>query len=104
MKKPTAAEIAAAERIVLGAFGALTGRKGAPVRYNIMTDTPVGTLGLAAGEAGLCRLDFAKDEDAFLERMLAHYGDRPLLKSDALDGARKALDRYFRGHNLAFGA
>ena len=102
MKKPTAAEQAAAERIALGAFGALTGRKGAPLRYSMMTDTPVGNLGLAAGEAGLCRLEYVKDEDAFLARLLEAYGDRPVLRSDALDRTRKALDRYFTGRRLSF--
>ncbi len=102
MKRITAAELAAAERIALGAFGALTGRKGAPLRYAIMADTPVGMLGLAAGDAGLCRLDFVKDEDAFLLRLLRTFGERPVLRSDALDKTRKALDRYFSGRSLLF--
>jgi len=67
-----------------------------------MTDTPVGVLGLASGEAGLCRLDFVRDEAHFLERMFADFADRPVLRSDALDPVRRELDRYFSGRQLTF--
>lgn len=95
-------EQAALERIVAGAFARLTGRTGAPVRYAMMTDTPVGTIALAAGEAGLCRLSYAKSEDQFLERLVAEIGDRPVLRSDRLDPARRELDQYFAGKRLDF--
>jgi len=93
----------AVERIVLAAFGELTGRRGAPLRWTLMADTPVGTLGLAAGPAGLCRLDFVRGEEQFVARMLEAFGDRPLLRTpDALDGARRQLDAYFAGRRLTF--
>jgi methylated-DNA-[protein]-cysteine S-methyltransferase len=95
-------EDAALERIVSGAFAALTGRSGEPLRYTVMTDTPVGTIGLAAGEAGLCRLNYVKDEDHFLAGILEMFGDRPVMRSDALDSARRQLDRYFSGKKLTF--
>jgi len=95
-------EQAAIERIVAGAFATLTGREGTPLRYAIMTDTPVGTLGLAAGEAGLCRLDYVKNEQHFVERILDAFGDRPLLRTDRLDPARRELDQYFAGKRLDF--
>jgi methylated-DNA-[protein]-cysteine S-methyltransferase len=97
-----AAERRAVERIVLGAFGTLTGRRGEPLRYAMMEDTPVGVLGLAAGERGLRHVNFTRDEDAFLERLLAEHGDVPLLRSAALDGVRRALERYFAGRRLDF--
>ena len=99
--KITPAETRAAEKIVAGAFAKLTGRAGEPLRYAIMTDTPVGPIGLAAGGSGLSRVVYTRDEDAFLARMLAE-GDRPVMRSDALDRARKALDRYFNGRRLDF--
>ena len=99
---PGRGEEAALERIVAGAFANLTGREGEPLRYTLMTDTPVGVLGLAAGEAGLCRVDYVKNERQFLERILEAFGDRPVLRSDALDPARKQLDRYFTGKRLTF--
>jgi methylated-DNA-[protein]-cysteine S-methyltransferase len=95
-------ERAALERIVTGAFRRLTGREGDVLRYAMMTDTPVGVLGLAAGDAGLIRLDFVRDEHQFLRRMLELFGDRPVIRSDALDAARRQLDRYFAGKRLTF--
>ncbi len=97
-----AAERAAVERIVLGAFVTLTGRAGAPLHYAMMDDTPVGVLGLAAGAAGLRHVSFVKGEDEFVERLLAEHGDVPLLRSPALDDARRALERYFAGRRLDF--
>ena len=95
-------EQAAIERIVAGAFAELTGRTGAPLRYAMMTDTPVGTIGLAAGEAGLCRLDYVKSEQHFLERILDAFGDRPVVRTEKLDPARRELDQYFAGKRLDF--
>lgn len=95
-------ERAALERIVAGAFAGLTGRTGAPLRYAMMTDTPVGTLGLAAGDAGLCRIDYVKNEQQFLERILTAFGDRPILRTEKLDPARRELDQYFAGKRLDF--
>jgi methylated-DNA-[protein]-cysteine S-methyltransferase len=97
-----AVERRAVERIVLGAFGTLTGRRSDPLRYAMMDDTPFGVLGLAAGEQGLRHVTFVKDEDQFVEALLAQHGDVPVLRSAALDGARRALDRYFAGRRLEF--
>lgn len=104
MKKTAAprGEEAALERIVAGAFATLTGRDGEPLRYAVMTDTPVGIIGLASGPAGLCRVDYVRDERHFLERILEAFGDRPVLRSDKLDPVRKQLDRYFSGKRLTF--
>lgn len=98
----TAAERRAVEHIVLGAFEQLTGRRGEPLRYSMMEDTPVGVIGLAAGEKGLRRLDFVKNEAIFVERLFDRYGDRPILRSDDLDDVRRAMDRYFAGKRLDF--
>jgi len=102
MSEHATAERRAVERIVLGAFRQLTGREAGALRYAIMDDTPVGILGLSAGEAGLNHVDFVKDEDAFVERLLAEFGDRPVMRSTALDRARRELERYFKGRHLAF--
>ncbi len=102
MSGTTADERRAVERIVRGAFGALTGRRGEALRYAMMEDTPVGILGLAAGERGLRYVSYVRGEDDFLERLLAEHGNLPILKSAALDDARRALDRYFAGKRLDF--
>ena len=92
----------AVERIVRGAFGVLTGRRGEALRYAMMDDTPVGVLGLAAGARGLRHLSFVRGEDDFLERLLAQHGDVAILKSPGLDDVRRALDAYFAGKRLEF--
>lgn len=102
MSETTAREREAVERIVRGAFGTLTGRHGDALFYAMMDDTPVGILGLAAGARGLKRLSFVRGEDEFLESLLAEHGDVAILKSAALDEARRALDRYFAGERLDF--
>jgi len=102
MKGVRRGEAAALERIVAGAFRELTGRSGAPLRYAMMSDTPVGAIGLAAGDAGLCRLSYVRDERQFLRLMFEDFGDRPVLRSDALDPVRRQLDRYFAGRRLTF--
>jgi len=102
MSEHVTTERRAVERIVLGAFRQLTGRESGVLRYAIMDDTPVGILGLSAGAAGLNHVDFVKDEDAFVERLLAEFGDRPVMRSTALDRARRELERYFKGRDLAF--
>ena len=92
----------AVERIVRGAFGALTGRRGESLRYAMMDDTPFGVLGLAAGARGLRHLSFVSGEDDFLARLLAQHGDVAILKSPGLDDVRRALDAYFAGRRLEF--
>ncbi len=99
--KTTLAERRAVERIVLGAYDTMTGRSGEPLRWTVMTDTPVGPLGLLAGPAGLRQLNFTGDEDRFVARMLEAYAGRPLLR-DPLDEPRRQLDRYFAGRRLTF--
>ena len=65
------AEDRADRRLVRRAFETLTRRSGEPVQYTLMDDTPVGVIGLAAGPAGLRRLEFIGGEDPFVERLLA---------------------------------
>jgi methylated-DNA-[protein]-cysteine S-methyltransferase len=96
------AERAALERIVAGAFAELTGRTEQPLRYTMMTDTPVGVLGLASSEAGLCRLSYVKGEEHFLKNLFDEFEDRPVFRSDDLDDVRRELDRYFGGKDLRF--
>jgi methylated-DNA-[protein]-cysteine S-methyltransferase len=102
MTRHTVAEREAVERIALGAFATLTGRRGGPLHYAMMDDTPVGVLGLAAWERGLKRLSYVRSEDEFLERLLSEYGGMPVLRSAGLDDVRRALDRYFSGKRLDF--
>jgi methylated-DNA-[protein]-cysteine S-methyltransferase len=100
--RQAAAERRAVETIVTRSFAMLVGRAGAPLRYAMMDDTPVGVLGLAAGPRGLRHLSYVRSEDDFLRRLLAEHGDVPVFRSDALDDVRRQLDRYFAGRRLDF--
>ncbi len=91
----------AEERMVLRTFERLVGRVGEPVRWTLMTDTPVGILGLADAGHGLARLSYVSGDDAFVNGLLRDFHGRPLLP-DAFDAARRALDRYFAGKRLDF--
>jgi methylated-DNA-[protein]-cysteine S-methyltransferase len=96
------AEDRAARQMVRRAFERLTGRRGEPVLYALMDDTPVGLIGLAAVPAGLRRLDYIRGEDPFVERLLALFPDRPVERSNALDPVRRELERYFAGRRFTF--
>jgi methylated-DNA-[protein]-cysteine S-methyltransferase len=96
------AEDRADSLLVSQAFDRLTGRRGEPVRYALMEDTPVGRLGLAALSTGLQRLEFVVGEDPFVERLLALFPDRPVERSHGLDAVRRELERYFTGRRLTF--
>lgn len=100
MTRDDRAETRAAEKIALAAIANLTGRTGEPLRYAMHDDSPVGPLGLATGGRGLSFTSFSRGEDDFLERLLAT--GRPVIRSNALDPVRKALDRYFAGRRLDF--
>jgi len=97
-----AAEDRAASCLVHRAFAKLTGRGGALLHYALMDDTPLGVIGLAAGPAGLRRIDYVEDEDQFVERMLRVFPGSPLERSSALDSVRRELEGYFKGRHFVF--
>jgi len=104
MTTQLSAEDRAAGRLVQRAFAKLTGRGGEPLHYALMDDTPVGVIGLAAGPAGLRRIDYVDDEDQFVARMLHLFPDCPLDRSAALDPVRRELESYFEGRHFVFQA
>jgi methylated-DNA-[protein]-cysteine S-methyltransferase len=68
------------------------------------TDSPVGTLLLAATPQGLVRvayIDYA-DEDAVLENLAAKLSPRILAAPRRLDEPRRELDEYFAGARRRF--
>jgi methylated-DNA-[protein]-cysteine S-methyltransferase len=89
------------ERMVRRAFERLTGRTGEPVRWTMMDDTPVGTLGLADAGRGLVRLSFMKQDDEFVASLVRDFEGRPIIEGH-LDAPRRALDRYFARKSLLF--
>ena len=89
------------ERMVQRTYERLTGRTGAPVRWTLMNDTPVGNIGLADAGHGLARLHFVTTEDEFAQMLLGDFAGRPVLRGE-LDAVRRDLDRYFAGKRMTF--
>jgi methylated-DNA-[protein]-cysteine S-methyltransferase len=61
------------------------------------TDSPIGTLSLAATPEGLVRVGFPREGDAFVEEVAAHLSPRVVVLPARLDAARRQLDEYFEG-------
>jgi methylated-DNA-[protein]-cysteine S-methyltransferase len=67
-----------------------------------LTETPIGTLLVAATDRGLCRISFRADPEAARDELARAYGPRVLRTSKPLDRARLELDEYFEGRRRAF--
>jgi methylated-DNA-[protein]-cysteine S-methyltransferase len=68
-----------------------------------MTDSPVGSLLVAATPAGLVRLAFEReDDDAVLEQLAERVSPRVLEAPARLDEVRRELDEYFDGRRDHF--
>jgi methylated-DNA-[protein]-cysteine S-methyltransferase len=66
-------------------------------------DSPVGSLLLAATEAGLVRIAYAvQDHDAALAELAVQVSPRILAAPRRLDGVARELDEYFAGTRRAF--
>jgi methylated-DNA-[protein]-cysteine S-methyltransferase len=71
------------------------------VAYDL-ADSPVGTLLLAATEAGLCRISFDPEPEREAELLAREFGPRVLRSPRPLDAARRELDEYFEGARRRF--
>jgi methylated-DNA-[protein]-cysteine S-methyltransferase len=67
------------------------------VRYDVI-ESPVGELGIAATDAGLCRISYRVD--GFDDELAAAFGSRVL--RSPLDVVRRELDQYFEGDRRDF--
>jgi methylated-DNA-[protein]-cysteine S-methyltransferase len=67
-----------------------------------LTDSPLGTLLLAATPAGLCRVSFDPDPEHEAETLARVFGSRVLRSPRPLDEARRELDEYFGCRRRAF--
>ncbi len=72
------------------------------VAYDVLDDTPVGSLLVGVSAHGLCRIGFDPEPEAELERLARSFGPRVLRAPKALDEARRELDEYFAGRRHAF--
>ena len=70
--------------------------------YDVLDDTPVGSLLVGVSDRGLCRVHFDPDPERELERLARQFGPRILRSPRALDRVRRELDEYFAGSRHAF--
>jgi methylated-DNA-[protein]-cysteine S-methyltransferase len=67
------------------------------------TDAPIGRLLLAATDAGLVRVGFAReDDDAVIDELARRIGPRVVRSPKRLDPIRRELDEYFEGRRDHF--
>lgn len=67
------------------------------------TDSPIGTLLVAATDRGLVRVGWQNsDHEALLDRLAATVGPRVLELPARLDRVRRELDEYFAGRRRSF--
>jgi methylated-DNA-[protein]-cysteine S-methyltransferase len=66
------------------------------------TDTPIGTLSLAATRNGLVRVGFPREGNGFVEELAQSLSPRVVELPSRLDDARRQLDEYFAGRRYRF--
>jgi methylated-DNA-[protein]-cysteine S-methyltransferase len=66
------------------------------------TDSPVGTLLVAASERGVCRISFDPEPERELEALAAAFGVRVLRAPSPVAALRRELDQYFEGDRREF--
>jgi len=67
-----------------------------------LVETPLGTLLVAATEAGLCRISYDPEPDRELEQLGRLLGTRILRVAKPVDEARRQLDEYFDQRRTEF--
>ena len=72
------------------------------VAYDVLDDTPVGTLLVGVSERGLCRVHFDPDPERELDDLARRFGPRVLRSPSAIDRAKLELDEYFSGRRREF--
>jgi methylated-DNA-[protein]-cysteine S-methyltransferase len=66
------------------------------------TDSPIGTLTLAATPAGLVRVGFERERDTLVEELAVTISPRVVELPTRLDDVRRQLDEYFAGRRHRF--
>ena len=71
------------------------------VAYDLV-DTPLGTLLVAASEAGLCRISYDPEPEREVEQLAQALGRRILRSPKPIDEVRRQLDEYFEHSRRMF--
>ena len=72
------------------------------VAFDVVPDTPVGTLLIGVTERGVCRISFDPDSEHHLEELARCFGPRVLRSSKPVERMRRELDEYFEGRRQHF--
>jgi methylated-DNA-[protein]-cysteine S-methyltransferase len=72
------------------------------VAFDVLDDTPVGSLLVGVTDHGVCRISFDPDPERQLEQLARHYGPRVLRSPRPIDRLRRELDEYFEGRRRTF--
>jgi methylated-DNA-[protein]-cysteine S-methyltransferase len=72
------------------------------VAYDVVPDTPVGTLLIGVTDRGVCRISFDAEPEHHLEGLARVYGPRVLRSSKPIEQMRRELDEYFEGRRQQF--
>lgn len=70
--------------------------------FDVLDDTPVGSLLVGVTDLGLARISFDPEPERELEQLARLYGPRVLRSSRPVDRVRRELDEYFEGRRHAF--
>ena len=72
------------------------------VAYDVVEDTPVGTLLVGVTDHGVCRISYDPDPERELEELARLHGARVLRSARPVDRLRRELDEYFAGRRRHF--
>jgi len=72
------------------------------VAFDVLEDTPVGSLLVAVTDRGVCRISFDSEPEHSLEQLARVYGPRVLRSSPPVERLRRELDEYFEGRRREF--
>jgi methylated-DNA-[protein]-cysteine S-methyltransferase len=72
------------------------------VAFDILDDTPIGSLLVGVSDRGLCRVHFDPDPELELDDLAHRFGPRVLRSPKAVDRAKLELDEYFSGRRHGF--
>ena len=69
----------------------------APLYYDLIPDTPIGPVYIAANDKGLVSVDFGISHDEFLGLIEKHHGQRPTRASEKLSHLKSQISDYLNG-------
>jgi methylated-DNA-[protein]-cysteine S-methyltransferase len=72
------------------------------VAFDVVEDTPVGSLLVGVTDRGLCRISFDAEPEHHLESLARLYGPRVLRSAKPVERLRRELDEYFEGRRHEF--